>query len=130
MADKATTMDTDAVLTERYEQLRQVVLDGHAEGWRFGLGVLATRGMAAWMTAWRSCPPPPPSPAAGSSSGPTPDVSAGAAEIMRAQTASCSLPSCKPAIHAFARSAIAGSESSHAATRKGTIIEPSWASAG
>ena len=84
MADKATTVDTDAVLTERYEQLRQVVLDGHAEGWRFGLGVLATRGMAAWMTAWRSCPPPPPpSPAAGSSSGPTPDVSAGAAEMVQ-----------------------------------------------
>jgi hypothetical protein len=83
VANILTTVDTDAVLTERYEQLRQVVLDGHAEGWRFGLGVLATRGMAAWMTAWRSCPPPPPSPAAGSSSGPTPDVSAGAAEMVQ-----------------------------------------------
>ena len=82
MADKATTVDTDAVLTERYEQLRQAVLDGHAEGWRFGLGVLATRGMAAWMAAWRSCPQPPPPPP-GSSSGATPDVSAGAAEMVQ-----------------------------------------------
>lgn len=39
-------------LAERYEQLRQVALGGHAEGWRHGLGVLIGRGMAAWMQAW------------------------------------------------------------------------------
>jgi hypothetical protein len=82
VADKQTTVDTDVMLTERYEQLRQVVLDGHADGWRFGLGVLATRGMAAWMAAWRSCPQPPP-PARGSSSGATPDVGADATEMVQ-----------------------------------------------
>jgi hypothetical protein len=82
VADKQTTVDTDVMLTERYEQLRQVVLDGHADGWRFGLGVLATRGMAAWMAAWRSCPQPPP-PAPGSSSGATPDVGADATEMVQ-----------------------------------------------
>jgi hypothetical protein len=35
------------MLTQRYEQLRQVVMGGHAEGWRHGLSVLTSRGMAA-----------------------------------------------------------------------------------
>jgi hypothetical protein len=47
-----------ATLAERYEQLRQVVLDGHVEGWRHGLGVLSGRGMAAWMQAATSHLPP------------------------------------------------------------------------
>jgi hypothetical protein len=46
-------------LTARYEQLRQVALAGHAEGWRHGLGVLATRGMTGWMSACRTVSPPP-----------------------------------------------------------------------
>jgi hypothetical protein len=33
----------EAALTAQYEQLRQIALAGHAEGWRHGLGVLAAR---------------------------------------------------------------------------------------
>jgi hypothetical protein len=50
-------------LTGQYEQLRQVALAGHAEGWRHGLGVLATRGMTGWMSACQMVVPPPTSPA-------------------------------------------------------------------
>ena len=42
--------------TARYEQLRSAVLSGQGEGWRLGWGVLASRGMAAWMTAQRHIP--------------------------------------------------------------------------
>jgi len=28
------------------------VLAGHTDGWRLGRGVLAAKGMAAWMCAW------------------------------------------------------------------------------
>jgi hypothetical protein len=52
-----------AALTARYEQLRQVALAGHAEGWRHGLGVLTTRGMTGWMNACRTIAPPPAQPA-------------------------------------------------------------------
>jgi hypothetical protein len=45
-------------LGERYEQLRGIVLGGRAGGTGLGLGVLAGRGMAAWITVWRSDPPP------------------------------------------------------------------------
>lgn len=45
-------------LGARYEQLPTVVLGGHAGGNGLGLGVLAGRGMAAWMGVWRSHPPP------------------------------------------------------------------------
>jgi hypothetical protein len=45
-------------LGERYEQLRAVVLGGRAGGNGLGLGVLAGRGMAAWIKVWRSDPPP------------------------------------------------------------------------
>jgi hypothetical protein len=52
-------------LTAQYEQLRQIALAGHAEGWRHGLGVLAARGVTGWMNACRAVaggggPPPPP----------------------------------------------------------------------
>lgn len=43
----------------RYEQLRDLVLTGQAGGWRHGLGVLSTRGMAAWMAAWTALPAQP-----------------------------------------------------------------------
>jgi hypothetical protein len=36
----------------RYEQARQVALGGGVQGWRYGLGVLAARGAAAWMATW------------------------------------------------------------------------------
>lgn len=37
-------------LTAGYEQLRTAVLSGSAGGWRLGHGVLAARGMLAWMS--------------------------------------------------------------------------------
>jgi hypothetical protein len=49
-------------LTGQYEQLRQVALGGHAEGWRYGLGVLTTRGVSGWMNACQAVAPPPQSP--------------------------------------------------------------------
>ena len=45
-------------LGERYEQLRAIALGGRAGGNGLGLGVLAGRGMAAWIKVWRSDPPP------------------------------------------------------------------------
>lgn len=74
MADQPGAADS-ATPTERYEQLRQVVLGGHAEGWRHGLGVLTGRGMAAWMRALTSNPPSAPASAAPASplpAGPAP----------------------------------------------------------
>jgi hypothetical protein len=44
---------------QRYEQLRQVALGGHADGWRHGLGVLTSRGLAVWMRAWTGASPSP-----------------------------------------------------------------------
>jgi hypothetical protein len=44
-------------LRAAYEALREAVLAGDAEGWRQGHGVLATRGMAAWITAWTTLAP-------------------------------------------------------------------------
>jgi len=41
-----------AAHAERYEQARQVALGGGVQGWRYGLGVLAARGVAAWMATW------------------------------------------------------------------------------
>jgi hypothetical protein len=68
-------------LTDRYEQLRAGVLAGSGDGLRFGLGVLASRGLTAWMTAWQTIPPAPPAAAVtGPVSGPP---SGGATEIVR-----------------------------------------------
>ncbi len=44
---------------ERYEQLRRRALDGTAEGWRLGLGVLCHRGVAAWLRVWHTSVPTP-----------------------------------------------------------------------
>jgi hypothetical protein len=49
-------------LCAEYEQLRRVALDGHRDGWRHGLGVLAAKGMAGWMRACRTIAPPAPAP--------------------------------------------------------------------
>jgi hypothetical protein len=64
VADQPAAEPTDATrgqptLTAEYEQLRQIALGGHAEGWRHGLGVLATRGMTGWMNACRTATPAP-----------------------------------------------------------------------
>lgn len=47
---------TGADTAVRYEQLRAVVLSGQAQGWRLGWGVLAGRGMAAWVNAQQQIP--------------------------------------------------------------------------
>lgn len=59
-AEPANATRGKATLTAQYEQLRQVALAGHGEGWRHGLGVLATRGMTGWMTACQTVTPPAP----------------------------------------------------------------------
>jgi len=39
--------------------MRAAVVGDRAEGWRHGYGVLAGRGMLAWMGAWASLAPAP-----------------------------------------------------------------------
>jgi hypothetical protein len=51
MPPKAADRPSGAQLADRYEQLRQAAAAGSG-GWRHGLGVLATKGMAGWMAAW------------------------------------------------------------------------------
>jgi hypothetical protein len=58
--DSATGGATDpAAEVARYEQLRDRALSGDADGWRAGLAVLQTRGVAAWLRAWRGVSTPP-----------------------------------------------------------------------
>lgn len=67
-AETAGERASDGVVdVERYEQLRRRALDGGAEGWRLGLGVLCHRGVAAWLRAWHTTVPTAPvaAPAAG-----------------------------------------------------------------
>ena len=45
--------DDRGAFTQRYEQLRSAAAAGSG-GWRHGLAVLLTQGMAAWMAAWTS----------------------------------------------------------------------------
>ena len=52
-----TAGDDRGAFTQRYEQLRSAAAAGSG-GWRHGLGVLLTQGMAAWMAAWTSLPAP------------------------------------------------------------------------
>jgi hypothetical protein len=72
-----------ATLTAQYEQLRRIALGGPAEGWRHGLGVLATRGMTGWMNACRTlalrpAPPAPSTRGAGSDA-----IAEGAGDMIR-----------------------------------------------
>jgi hypothetical protein len=63
--DPGTAIAADgSPLCAEYEQLRQVALTGHGDGWRHGLGVLATKGVAGWMRACQTMAPPPPAPSA------------------------------------------------------------------
>jgi hypothetical protein len=63
VADDATAQAAPAAggapLCAEYEQLRQVALTGHRDGWRHGLGVLAAKGVAGWMRACRTIAPAP-----------------------------------------------------------------------
>jgi hypothetical protein len=65
-------------LRDGYEQLRERVLAGRADGWRLGHAVLARRGMAAWIAAQAALASPPTSPA-GAPAGPTAAASPGPA---------------------------------------------------
>jgi hypothetical protein len=85
VADQPRAADS-AALTERYEQLRQVALGGHAEGWQHGLGVLTSRGMAAWIRACTTNPTPAPAPAMGPPPArPQPDTRSGEVVAVLAQ---------------------------------------------
>jgi hypothetical protein len=53
------TASDDSPLCAEYEQLRQVALAGHGDGWRHGLGVLAAKGVAGWMRACQTITPSP-----------------------------------------------------------------------
>ena len=58
--DPATATAGDgSPLCAEYEQLRQVALTGHGDGWRHGLGVLTAKGVAGWMRACQTIAPPP-----------------------------------------------------------------------
>jgi hypothetical protein len=60
VADEPAAGGAGTASVQRYEQLRQVALGGHADGWRHGLGVLTSRGLAAWLRACTGASPPPP----------------------------------------------------------------------
>lgn len=47
-----------AALVAAYERLREAVLFGRPDGWRLGHGLLAGRGMVAWMAAFGALAPP------------------------------------------------------------------------
>ncbi len=57
-ADEVAGCDPVA-LVAGYEAMRAAVLSGHPEGWRHGHGVLASRGVAAWMATWAAVAPAP-----------------------------------------------------------------------
>ena len=56
-----------------YERLRAAVLGAQPDGFRLGHGVLATRGLVAWMHAASSIAAPPPN-ASGSAHPPAGEV--------------------------------------------------------
>jgi hypothetical protein len=85
-ATEPTAAGGEATLTTQYEQLRQVALAGHAEGWRHGLGVLAARGMTGWMTACQTIPPPP-APAGPPTRGAVDTLGPGAGELVAVMAA-------------------------------------------
>ncbi|WP_239396992.1 hypothetical protein [Frankia sp. CiP3] len=53
-ADEATADSAAAgdEIAEGYEQLRRRELADGPDAWRYGRGLLAGRGMAAWLAAW------------------------------------------------------------------------------
>jgi len=54
------TEHADAEIDASYERLRAAVLCGEPDGFRLGHGVLATRGVVAWIAALSSLPAPAP----------------------------------------------------------------------
>jgi hypothetical protein len=88
-AEPALAAGDGSSLCAEYEQLRQVALAGHRDGWRHGLGVLAAKGMAGWMRACRTigAPPSPTPPAATSARGTFSAVVPGAHELVTVMAA-------------------------------------------
>jgi hypothetical protein len=85
-ADQAGDTACPAQSAGRYELLRAAAVSGSG-GWRHGLGVLAARGMAAWMAAWAAVEAASPEP--GATAGTTPQADAS----LSATTPSPSTPS-------------------------------------
>jgi hypothetical protein len=54
------TEHAGAEIDASYERLRAAVLCGEPDGFRLGHGVLATRGVLAWIAALSSLPAPAP----------------------------------------------------------------------
>lgn len=75
-------------LCDEYEQLRQVALAGHGDGWRHGLGVLAAKGVAGWMRACQTITPPPvPAPPAPPARGTVSALAPGGRELVAVMAA-------------------------------------------
>jgi hypothetical protein len=85
-ADQAGDTACPAQSAGRYELLRAAAVSGSG-GWRHGLGVLAARGMAAWMAAWAAVEAASPEPGATAGTAPQADAS------LSATTPSPSTPS-------------------------------------
>jgi hypothetical protein len=56
---EGTAREQPTALEASYERLRGAVLGGAPDGYRLGHGVLATRGMVAWIAALSSLTPLP-----------------------------------------------------------------------
>lgn len=59
------TLTEQQALADRYEALRERVLGCGADGFRLGLGLLLSRGVAAWIAASRHAAPAAADPGAG-----------------------------------------------------------------
>ena len=55
--EKAGAVDQPCVLAEHYEALRERALGRGGDAFRLGLGLLLSRGVAAWMQAARQLAP-------------------------------------------------------------------------
>ena len=73
-AEQAADAASPAQSVSRYELLRAAAASGSG-GWRHGLGVLAAKGMAAWMAAWAAVEAAPPEPGATAGTAPQADAS-------------------------------------------------------
>jgi hypothetical protein len=73
-ADQAGGTACPAQSVGRYELLRAAAASGSG-GWRHGLGVLAAKGMAAWMAAWAAVEAASPEPGVTAGTAPQADAS-------------------------------------------------------
>ncbi len=88
IAEAAPAAGGGSPLCAEYEQLRQVAMAGHRDGWRHGLGVLAAKGVTGWMRACRTITPTPsPMPPATSARGTVSALAPGARELVAVMAA-------------------------------------------